>query len=239
MKIFSLTFHPPWWATALVIISSSLFAIAGYWQLGRAEEKRSLFEDYDRRESAQAIDYLPTNAEALKQRYRYISLSGHYDTVHQFLLDSIVHDGQAGYQVLTPLLTNRGAVLVNRGWLPAGKDRRALPNIDVSQKRRTIRARIDRFQRPGIRLVSELPTPQSWPRVLLFPTTEDLAGHLGYAVPNFQLLLDSQAADGYLRDWRPNIRGPETNLGYAIQWFSFLVAGVVIYLALNTKKKYD
>ncbi len=222
-----------------MVVSSSLFAIAGYWQLGRAEAKRGLFENFDKYESAPVIEHLPTNNEAIEQRYRYVSVSGRYDTAHQFLLDSMVHDGEVGYQVLTPLLSKSGAVLVNRGWLPAGKDRSDLPNVGVSGEHRTISARIDRFQRPGIRLASEAASTQAWPRTVLFPTAEELTTHLGYPVANFQLLLDSRDADGYLRDWRPNIRGPETNLGYAIQWFSFIIASLVIYLVLNTTKKHE
>ena len=44
----------------------------------------------------------------------------------QILIDNKVHDGRAGYHVVTPLVLADGrAVLVDRGWVAAGRDARA------------------------------------------------------------------------------------------------------------------
>jgi surfeit locus 1 family protein len=51
------------------------------------------------------------------------------------------------------------------------------------------------------------------------------------------LLLDDAEPNGYLRAWRPFVKGPEQNWSYALQWWSFAVLLVVLYVVLNTKKR--
>ena len=51
------------------------------------------------------------------------------------------------------------------------------------------------------------------------------------------LLLDAREPRGYVRAWQPGGRGPEQNWSYAIQWWSFAVVLVVLYVSLNLRKK--
>jgi len=140
--------------------------------------------------------------------------------------------------VLTPLMTVFGPVLVNRGWLPASADRQRLPEIEVAADVRTIRARLDRLPRPGIRLApTQSSADEPWPRRLLYPEAGQLRDALGLDVPGYQLLLLPGEPDGYLRDWRPAVMGPDKHVGYAVQWFSFTAAITVLYLILNLKRR--
>ena len=81
-------------------------------------------------------------------------LNGHYDSAHQVLLDNMSYRGRPGYQVLTPLITPDGDVLVNRGWVPADGNRAVLPDVGVDDTPREVIGRIERLPRPGIRLAS-------------------------------------------------------------------------------------
>ena len=48
--------------------------------------------------------------------------------------------------------------------------------------------------------------------------------------------LDPEADDGYVRQWKPAVMGPNRHLGYAIQWFAFAATAFLIYLVLTLRK---
>ena len=239
MPATRLTFRPPWWGSLLYLAGCALFVAAGTWQLGRMQEKRALLASFAARASLPPQTGPLSDARAAEQRFARLRVRGRYDSAHQVLLENIVHDGRPGYYVLTPLRTAGAAVLVNRGWLPANPDRSAaLPALRVAETTREVSGRIEPLPVPGLRLASPLPAAGgAWPRRLLFPTAAQLGAEIGYPVHDYQLLLDPAAPDGFLRDWRPATGlGPETHLGYAVQWFGFAVAATIIYLALNLKR---
>ncbi len=149
------------------------------------------------------------------------------------LLDNLSYQGRPGYQVLTPLTTPVGTVLVNRGWVPANGDRTILPDIRVGTPAREVIGRIERLPRPGIQLAaSAMPADAAWPRRLLFPTSAEVSAQIGIALRDYQLLLDPGAADGYVRDWQPGGLGPERHLAYAVQWFGLALTVVVVCFVL-------
>ncbi len=222
----------PVWTVLLTLIAATLFSSLGIWQLGRAEEKRALFAAYALGAGGTTIDGLG-GADATEQRYQLVRLQGHYDAGHQVLLDNISHAGQSGYQVLTPFITAGGSVLVNRGWAPASGDRRRLPDVGVSDQPRLLTGRIDRLPRPALRLAADTVVSASpWPRRLLFPTVEEISAQTGYALRDFQLLLNPDEADGFVREWKPALMEPEKHIGYAIQWFGLAATVVFIFIIL-------
>jgi surfeit locus 1 family protein len=239
VRVASHTFRPPAWATVGLVLSCSLFCVAGFWQLDRADEKRRLLSEYD---SSGVGDMLtapialgPTELEA--NRYRPMRLTGRYDSDRQFLLDSMMSDGKVGYHVLTPLVGGETAVLVNRGWVPANPDRSILPDIDVGTENREISGLIAPLPRPGMRSDPEvIDATAGWPRRLLFPEMQALRAQLDHATVDYQLLLDDNDADGYRRDWRPTTMNPDKHLAYAVQWFGFAVTMCVIYVVVNLSK---
>jgi len=234
----TLTFQPPWWATLALVAAGALFVSAGFWQLDRAGQKRALFSEYDLADGNSTLRRLPPDDEAAELRYQLVELSGRYQPDRQVLLDNMLSEGRPGYQVLTPLVTVFGPVLVNRGWLPASADRDKLPDVAVGRSDRTIRARLDRLPRPGIRLEPTSTAVDSpWPRRLLYPDADQLRAELELELPGYQLLLQPDEPDGYLRNWRPAVMGPERHIGYAVQWFSFTAAILVIYFFLNLNRK--
>jgi len=240
MKRASRIFRPPWWATVGLLLACGVFGTAGLWQLERAEEKNALYRDFQTSELVQVLTE-PIADEALPDSwYRPLRLAGRYDATHQFLLDMMVHDGQVGYHVLTPLRRDGVAVLVNRGWVAAGADRSVLPSIDlpaVEVGDREVSGLIMPLPSAGIRLEAEAAdATASWPRRLTFPSAEDLRAHLDYPIAGYQLLLDPDGTDGFARDWRPQVMTPEQHLAYSIQWFGLAIALVIIYIVVNLKK---
>jgi len=222
-------------ATVILIVLLTLFVSAGIWQLGRAGEKYDLKAAFSAGSLTAVVQQLVEDSEAEDYRFRRFELQGHYDSRHQILLDSIVAGGRTGYQVLTPFYTDGKTVMVNRGWIAAAPDRDILPAIDVPGEARTIRVRLNRFPVPGIRLTAPLNNSNIWPQRMLFPAREEIAAALDKSVPDYQLLLEPDEADGYLRDWRAVDVGPERHYGYAFQWFAFAVMAFVIFCVLTIR----
>ena len=217
-----------------------LFAWLAAWQIERASVSRATLAQFDHGAAEPVLASLPSVlGEA--ERFRRAEAHGEYAGT-QFLLDNMVHDGVAGYQVLTPLRVHGVAkrVLVNRGWVPAGNDRRVLPEVGVGVGARTVTGRVERLPRPGLRLGVDSENAGAGPAVVLqYPTAEALASRLGEPVFDYQLLLDAAAPDGYIRAWRAPVLAPERHLAYAGQWAALALgaAATALVIAFRTAKR--
>jgi surfeit locus 1 family protein len=226
-------FAPRLVPTLLALVAVACLTGLGTWQLGRAAEKRALLASFAAGE-APAVP-LPA-ANRAHARYLRVLARGSYLDDRQFLLDNMTHAGQAGYRVLTPLLTDDGALLlVDRGWIPPGTDRARLPSVGVSAQARAISGRLDALPRAGLHL--EAPAEAGWPRRISYPTQRELEAALGRRVYPEVLLLDAAATDGYLREWQPPGLTPDRHLGYALQWYALALTLAVLYVVLHLQPR--
>lgn len=230
----------PW--LALAALGVALFASLGRWQWHRAAEKRQLQQEF-----ASALTHrqpLGSHRTAELPRYSQVEVRGRYDGAHQFLLDNRTQDGQAGYEVLTPLqLTDGRWLLVNRGWVPlVGRQRTVLPDValhDVPEERPVV-GLLDDFPVAGLAAGRVPPGADSgWPRLTSFPQAGDLAASLGQPIEARQLLLLADQPDGYARNWQPASASfpPERHLAYAVQWWSLAGLAAGLYVVLNLKRR--
>jgi len=212
----------------------------GVWQLHRAEEKRDFLKVEEQR---LVSDVLELSAEVADQpdvlRYRKVTVKGVYDSSHQYLLDNQISDGKVGYFVLTPFLLQgqNKAVLVNRGWVPSGYDRSALPELQVGSELADITGRINNFPGVGIKLPgAEIPS-DNWPSVVQVVNSDVLAQKLGYPLFQFQIELDKQMPSGYKREWHTTtVMLPEQHMAYATQWFLLALTLSIIFIWYSFKK---
>ncbi len=206
----------------------------GFWQLDRAEQKQTLLGEF-RSGGEQAPFQLDESVDSFEGlQYQFATAAGAYDAERQFLHDNRTHNGVAGYDVLTPLrlVDTELAVLVNRGWIPLGLSRDQLPDLAVSNVEREVLGRIKRSSSQGFRLGEE-ELRQGWPYRIQHIDIDHLSDELGYSLLPVILLLGTEQADGFVREWHPLTFGPERNVGYAVQWFGLALALVIIYLAVN------
>lgn len=240
VRIGNREFVPRAWATLLTAVALAAFVSLGWWQIGRAREKQALIESFARGTQTSvellgdvAIDELP--------RYQHLRAEGHYEPAYQVLLDNMPSQtGRPGYRVLTPFRRqgSERVLLVDRGWVPLGVSREAIPNVTVTVAHRAVSGRLDQLPVPGVRVgEATAPGDERWPRVMNFPRQPDLEKALGSPIESRILLLDPAAPDGYERTWRPSVGfGPERHLGYAIQWFALALVAVVIFIALSLQR---
>ena len=221
---------------------AALFAALGTWQLRRAEASRAMVAQFASGAAGDALASLPRELDD-DTRFRRVEVDGAYVTEPQFLLDNMLHEGAAGYQVLTALRVPgvEERLLVNRGWVPAGPDRAVLPDVAVGEGARTVSGRVERLPQPGLRLGEEALGHGEPTVVLQYPTAAELARRLRAPVFDYELLLDASAEDGFVRDWRAPGLGPERHLSYAGQWWalglSALAAAIVMAVKAMRRKR--
>jgi surfeit locus 1 family protein len=230
------TFAPSLAATLAVLLGLAVLLWLGTWQLERAAHARAQFAAYARSDAEPVALPPRSDADALP-RYARVRLSGHYLAGRQFLLDNMIHEGVAGYRVLTPFVTAGGdTVLVDRGWLPAGPSRATPPPVGVGAETRALAGRLDALPRPGIELAAAAGSGD-WPRVVGFPKLAELGAALGQPLYPRLVLLDPNEPDGYLRDWRPGGLAPERHVGYAVQWYALALTLLVGYVIASLRTR--
>ena len=229
-----------WWMTALTLVAVLLFVQLGRWQWHRADDKRHLSEAFAA--GAGPATALGARSSASLPRYVTVTVEGHYDGAHQFLLDNMSDGGQTGYEVLTPLgLADGRLLLVNRGWLALPEGRRdRLPDIGLGPAASvSISGRLDEFPVTALQSGTAMPAADApWPRRTSFPTAAQLGAALGQPVEARQLLLAPGEALGFRRQWRSAAAafGPERHLSYAIQWWGFAALALFLYLFMNLER---
>lgn len=215
---------------------AALSAALGNWQLERGSASRATRAQFTSGAEEGVLARLPDTLDEL-ERFRRVEVRGEYVGEPQFLLDNMLHDGVAGYHVLTALRVEgrHERLLVNRGWVAAGLDRRVLPNVAVASGARTVLGRLERLPRPSLRLGAESTGAGAPVTVLQYPTAAELSQRLGSPVFDYQVLLDAAAADGFVREWQPPGIAPERHLAYAGQWGLLAVAALAAAVVIAVK----
>jgi cytochrome oxidase assembly protein ShyY1 len=234
----ALRFAPRWYWILLTVAAVPLFISLGFWQWHRGEYRRAQWDEFARTDGP-AVE---ANAAQLPRlaRFTRVRVAGHFDDARQFLLDNISHGGAPGYEVLSVLaLADGSRLLVNRGWVPFSGYREQLPDVRLEAAQETgLTGRVSTL--PAMGLASgQVPPPMEgrWPRVTSFPSYEQLAASYGEKLLPVVLLLDANSAPGYLRDWRPPGLSPDRHFGYAVQWWSFALLALALFIGLNLKRR--
>jgi len=219
----------------------TLFLSLGIWQVQRADDKQQ-FLDLEAKRTNDSVQLTMEMSNNLAQlRYKKATVTGHFDTTKQFLLDNQIDAGKAGYFVFTPFKlsnSNKKAILVNRGWIPLIEPRATLPNVDFqAENETTLSGRINTFPSIGLKLEGANQPTKTNPAVVGVIDTPVLATLTGYELFNSQLELDANSPNGFKREWAAaKIMQPEQHLGYALQWFGLAFVLTILFIKLGLKK---
>ena len=109
------------WLLVLCGFGVLLFSALGVWQVERRAWKLDLIERVDARVHAPAAR-VPARSEwpSLNPKeieYRHVAARGRFLHQRETLVDALTERGP-GYWVMTPLQTDEGTILVNRGFVP-------------------------------------------------------------------------------------------------------------------------
>jgi len=240
--------HKP---SPVIVLLFILFAAAllflGTWQMQRAALKTSILAAAA--ESGSLAPVKPSDitdlARAASEHTR-VTLTGSYQGEKQFLWDNRVYQGQAGFEVITPVLTDAGIVLVNRGWVAPGRTRQDLPDVALSRDVLGSAVTINGvFSRPskGFASGEAFSSSEAWPRVLQYfdyPSIELALGATllaGVVQPQQKGQANEQRAEYFAANWEPIASiGPARHYGYAFQWYAMAAALSILYIVYNTRR---
>jgi len=230
--------------TLAAIAAVLVFVAAGQWQQRRMHEKEALRAEFDAATAVAPLDLAArterTDWNAL--RYRKVTASGEYDARRQILVDNRVHDGRAGYHVITPLvLTDGRLVLVNRGWTAQGASRAALPQVLPPAGPVTVQGRIAIPPVGAFELAKESTSGST--SGYLWQNID--AARFSAATGRVVLPIVIEAVnppsgpareDGLVRDWLAPDFGVEKHEIYMVQWYALAVLAIVLWGTLNLRR---
>ncbi|QYK05112.1 SURF1 family protein [Shewanella zhangzhouensis] len=237
--------RPGYAGKLLMLFTLVLFAVLvklGFWQLERAEEKRELLASLAEHHQASplSMDSLlarQANSDDL-EGYR-LEVTGEFIPGITVLLDNQVLDGQVGYKAFRLLRVNgfQSVLLVELGFVAAGRDRATLPQIEPIDGQLSVKGRI--YRRKLNPLSDDLAAEAGDPMRIQALNIPALAAQLQLEVIDLVLQPDSLPGRPLPRRWMPVNMPPEKHLGYAAQWFSLAaaLALLVIFYVVKSRKK--
>jgi len=221
-------------ASAAAVAAIALFVVAGNWQRGRMNAKEADRAAVDAA-SAQAPVPLPDAVDWAAWRWRRVVATGTWRGATQLLIDNRIVDGRAGFAVVTPLALDDGrAVLVDRGFAPAGAGETRVPRVDAPSGRATVEGRVvvppARYVELG---ATTAPSSNVWQN--LDPSRIATATDLKL-LPIVIEQDPAAPADGLTRRWSPAGPDATTHRVYMLQWYAFAVLVAVLWIAFTVKR---
>lgn len=221
-----------------------LFSSLGVWQCSRAQQKRYLIHRYADRKYQQFTVLNDLFNSEKDGRFYSVSLKGRFDNQHHIFLDNKTYQGQAGYEIYTPFLPLRikqFAILIDRGWVPAERDRSQLPFITPVSGIISLKGILNTppayFSLGAITESSEphFPLRVQYINIKELTTTAiHPTAHIPYSsLAPYIVWLDPKDPHGFKREWAITIMGPERHILYAVQWFAFAISLLVLFVVLN------
>lgn len=219
--------------TAFVLAMLVLCVVLARWQWSRYQVRLAENDRLDAALSAPAapiddlLDAAPSGTAAPRLppelEWRTVTATGTFDAAAETAVRRRPLDGRNGFWIVTPLVTDSGVLLVNRGWAPAGSDATAAP--DVPAPPAGVVTVTGRLRPAETTDVTDAPPPgQAWsadPQVLVAPA--DALRYNAYA----ELSASTPPADAELTSLPiPGHRGLN-NLVYSVQWLLFGLVGIV------------
>jgi cytochrome oxidase assembly protein ShyY1 len=222
------------WALLIIFVAvlGVVFVNLGEWQLDRLAQRkeRNATTIINEQKPVQPYEQVFTRPVTDADQWQRVEARGTFDAQHQFVVRYRSNGDADGYEVVTPLRTATGAVLVDRGFIP--------------------------LQR-GTQIPSVAPAPPTGEVTVVGHVRRDEKGRRAATTPvgNQMRLINSQAvaatlpypiATGYIGMLKvqPEQQGgfqpiklPELSEGphfwYALQWFMFTAvaaAGIVVFI---------
>ena len=234
--------RPSAFAVLLTIIGVGVFCALGVWQFDRAAYKESVLSRFQRAASAPLVSLAQAVSDPRPNDYPHVEVTGRIEGDRVYLLDDQMRAGRLGVMVFVPFLPEGSlhTLLVNLGFLAKmGADSTTLPDLPPMPTRQVTLAGIYAPPPlPGLKLGGNaLLRQKAWPKLVTWIDSRQIAADLHQTLYPHVLLLDPDPHSAYLRQWTANVMPPARHRAYALQWFSFAIASVVLFVVLHRVKR--
>jgi len=221
-------FSRKWWFATLLVIAGTLVLIRlGVWQLDRLEQRRAFNIQVESARSQTLLDLNHEQPEDVgTMEWRPVQFIGEYDFENQIAIRNQYYGEQYGYHLLTPLLSQGTAVLVDRGWIPA--DGNSTPADwrkydEAGEVKVTGQIRLG-LGKPAIGGVADaLPVYGSRLEIWNNADVKKISEQLPYPILPIYIQVNADESDVEPPiPFQPEIELTEgPHFGYALQWFTF------------------
>jgi surfeit locus 1 family protein len=230
----TLRFRPTLWPTLFSVPAFILMIGLCVWQVQRLYWKEGLIAEREARVTAEAIALPPVGVDPASLEFRRVRLEGSFRHDRELYLGARSLNGNPGYHVLTPFaLTDGGAVLVDRGWVPVERktpDRRAEGQVAGQQV---------------VEGIVRLPPGKAWMQpdnepgnnMWFYVDLPAMATAAGTEVRT-DLYVDAGPAENpgrYPVGGQTRVEMPNDHLQYALTWGLLAAALAVIYVLYHLK----
>jgi cytochrome oxidase assembly protein ShyY1 len=236
--------RPSAFAVLLTTVGVVVFCALGVWQLERAAYKEDVLARFHRAASAPPVSLARAVSDRRPNEYPHVQVTGRLDGDRVYLLDDQMRAGRLGVMVFVPFSPEGSlhTLLVNLGFLAKmGADSTSIPDLPpIPDQEVTLSGIYAPPPLPGLKLGGNpLVRQQSWPKLVTWIDTRQIASDLHRTLYPHVLLLDPDPHSAYLRHWTANVMPPARHRAYALQWFSFAIASVVLFFVLHRAKRDD
>lgn len=234
--------RPSVFAVLLTLVGIAIFCALGKWQLDRATYKETVLARFHHASIAPLVGLDNALADKQPNAYPHVRVSGRLDGRRVYLLDDQMRGGRLGVMVFVPFQPDgsQHTLLVNLGFLAKmGPDSTSPPELPpIPDHAVTLTGIYAPPPLPGLKLGGNpLEREKTWPKLVTWIDPGQIGADLHRPVYPHVLLLDPDPHSAYIRSWTANVMLPARHRAYALQWFSFAIAAVVMFIVLHRVKR--
>ncbi len=233
---FGFGFRPSSTSVLLTIIFLTTFSGLSVWQVMRITEKQSRSELIQQANRKPPVSINAIAADILITRlYHRAVAEGQFKDDGCLIVENVIKDGQAGFYIyclFKPALTERW-LLVNMGWLRAGKSRLDLPDYSPRAGLQTISGFIKPPRSRPVIVAGDGVPDSEHSGLWNFFDFEYLQLQTGLDFFPIELQLTTEVDQLLQRDWSAFDSKVGMHIGYAIHWAIFALATLVLFLQFS------
>jgi surfeit locus 1 family protein len=202
----------------------------GRWQAQRVEEKSELQAVYEARVREAPVVLGGSSGPAETLLYRRVRAAGEWIAEGQVFIDNRIHQGRAGFHVITPLRLagSPRAILVNRGWTARTASYPAPPAVAVPAGAVEVLGLATLPPRRVLELSTETISGNVWQNLSL----ERYAQRMRLDVLPVVLLADTPAP-GLVGVREQPDAGIAKHREYALTWFSLAATAGILWIVFS------
>lgn len=236
--------RPGIFAVLLTLVGVAVFCMLGVWQLDRAAYKETVLARFHHAAAAPFVSLAQAASDPRPNDYPHVKVTGRLEGDRVYMLDDQMRAGRLGVMVFVPFVPQGSmrTLLVNLGFLAKmGPDSTSMPDLPpIPDHAVTLTGIYAPPPLPGLKLGGNpLPRQKTWPKLVTWIDPQEIAADLQRKVYPHVLLLDPDPHSAYLRHWTANVMLPARHRAYALQWFSFAIAAIVMFFVLHRVKHDD
>jgi len=233
VRIGAFRFEPRIIPTLAAAVMLALLLSLGRWQVMRAAEKEERQALFEMRLKAPAFKLPGLPGEADSLLYRRVEAQGRDLADHQVFIDNRLHEGRAGFHIVTPLKLDGSAasVLVNRGWVARTADYPKAPVVPVPEGPVSVAGIASMPPARFLELSPQTVSGNVWQNLSIARYRERTRLDVLPVV-----VLAAPPAPGAVAIEEKPDAGVAKHQEYALTWFSLAATVVVLWVALNLRR---